>query len=279
MNKQEGQVQAWQVPGAPVRGYVWEAEHPRGAVLLTHGFGEYAQRYVAEYGGLIPALTEAGFTVYAYDQRGHGQSAGRRAVVDVEDLVADHFRAREALRGLEVPLFAFGHSMGGLVTAASAARDPRGLSGVILTAPALLVGEDVPDLVKRVLPWLARVVPGLPLIDMDPAHISRRADVVEVYCNDPRNYHGKVPALTAASLLRTSGALWPDYARWRLPTLVMHGTEDRLADVRGSQRFVQSVSSPDLTYHEVAGGFHELLNDEGADEARDVLLNWLARHV
>lgn len=279
MNKQEGQVQAWQVPGAPVQGYVWEAGQPRGAVLLTHGFGEYASRYVTGYSGLIPALTEAGFTVYAYDQRGHGESAGRRAVVDVEDLVADHFRAREALRGLGVPLFAFGHSMGGLVTAASAARDPRGLSGVLLSSPALLVGEDQSPLLKRAAPLLARVLPALPVTELDPAATSRLPEAVQAYRADPRNYHGKVPALSAATMLRTSGALWPDYARWTLPTLVVHGTEDRLADVRGSQRFVQSVASPDLTYHEVAGGFHELLNDEGAAGVRDVLLNWLIQRV
>ena len=93
-------MQAWQVPGAPVQGYVWEAGQPRGAVLLTHGFGEYASRYVTGYSGLIPALTEAGFTVYAYDQRGHGESAGRRAVVDVEHGGPGNLGARRTDRGV-----------------------------------------------------------------------------------------------------------------------------------------------------------------------------------
>lgn len=268
--------QEWRVPGAPVRGSVWAAQRPRGAVLLTHGFGEYAERYESGYGGLIPALVGAGFTVYAYDQRGHGASAGRRAVVDLAELVEDHLRAREALRGLDVPLFAFGHSMGGLVTAASVTRDPRGLSGVVLSSPALLVGEGEPPLLKRLAPLLARLAPALPVTELDPAHTSRLPDAVQAYRADPRNFRGKVPARTGASMLRLSGALWPAYARWTLPTLVLHGSEDRLADVRGSRRFVEAIASPDRTFHEVPGGYHELLNDRGAEEVRGVLLDWLS---
>ena len=85
--------------GAPVRGYVWPAPEARAAVLLTHGFGEYAGRYVEKYHRLIPALVGAGLSVYAYDLRGHGHSEGRRAVVDALTLVEDHLLAREMLRG------------------------------------------------------------------------------------------------------------------------------------------------------------------------------------
>ena len=76
--------------GAPVEGRTWKATNPRAAVLLAHGFGEYLGRYVTHHQQLIPALTALGFDVYAYDQRGHGQSMGRRAVVNIEALVRDH---------------------------------------------------------------------------------------------------------------------------------------------------------------------------------------------
>ena len=273
------QSQNWTVPGVPGRGYVWRAQTPRGNVLLTHGFGEYAGRYVDRYHALIPTLVAQGFTVYAADQRGHGASGGARAVVDVRELVQDHFAAREALRADPHPLFLLGHSMGGLVTAASAARDPRGISGVILSSPALLVGENEPALVKRLAPVIARLAPGLPTTDLGTGGLSRLPEEVAAYEADPQMYHGKVPALTGASMLSLSASLWPLYARWTLPTLVVHGSADRLTDPRGSQRFVQAIASADRELHVEDGGYHELLNDEPRERVRARIVDWLRAHT
>lgn len=273
------QPQRWTVPGAPVEGFVWPAATPRGTVLLSHGVGEYAGRYVERYHALIPTLVQAGFSVYSFDQRGHGTSAGRRAVVDMAVLVEDHLKAREALRGVPGSLFLFGHSMGGLVTAASAARDPRGVAGVVLSSPALLVGEHEPALVKRLAPLLARVAPGLPVTDLGTGRLSRLADEVAAYEADTVMYHGRVPALTGASMLTLSASLWPRYAQWTLPTLVLHGTADRITDPRGSQRFTDTIRSADKTLVLEDGGYHELLNDECRGRVRGVIVDWLQSHA
>lgn len=258
---------------------MWHAGNPRAAVLLTHGFGEYAGRYVERYSRLIPALVDSGLSVYAYDQRGHGRSQGRRAVVDAAVLVEDHLRAREALRGEALPLFAFGHSLGGLVTAASVARDPRGLSGVILSSPALLIGEDQPAWLRALAPLLARVAPGAPATALDSAGLSRHADEVSAYRADTGVFQGKVSALTAASMLRLSRELWTHYARWTLPTLVIHGTADRFTDVNGSRRFVEAIPAADKTLRLVEGGYHELLNDEPREEVLGWVIGWLRERV
>lgn len=267
--------ESWKVPGAPVEGYLWRAASPKAALLLSHGFGEYAGRYVERYHRLIPTLADAGISVYAYDQRGHGKSPGRQAVSDLNVLVEDHLKARESLRAQHLPVFALGHSMGGLVTAASAARDPRGLSGVILSSPALLVGEKEPAWLKRLAPVIARIAPGLKTSDLGTGGLSRLPDEVAAYEADPVMYHGNVPALTGATMLGLSSRLWPEYARWTLPTLTLHGTADRITDPRGSQRFHDAIASTDRTLHTVEGGYHELLNDEPREEVRQVILDWL----
>lgn len=269
------QPQDWTVPGAPVKGYVWPAAPQRGAVLLSHGVGEYATRYVERYHALIPALVARGYSVYAFDHRGHGQSPGRRAVVDLNDLVEDHLRAREVLRSLTVPVFAFGHSLGGLVTAASASRDPRGLAGVILSSPALLVGQEESAWLKKLAPLLARVAPALPVNALSTAHLSRLPEEVQAYEADEQVFHGKVRARTAASLLGLSERLWDMYPRWTLPTLTVHGEADRITDPRGSRRFHDLIASPDKELHLEAGGYHELLNDLPREQVRARLLDWL----
>lgn len=267
-------------PGLDLHTQLFAAQQPRAAVLLTHGYAEHLGRYER----LIARLNGAGYSVYAYDQRGHGQSAGRRAVVDLRGLVQDHLRLRESLRGLDVPLFAFGHSAGGLVTAASALQDPRGLSGVILSSPALLVGENEGPLLKALSGIIAKIAPGLGVTELPSGGISRLSDEVTRYQQDPQVYHGKVPALTAASMLRLSQSLVPQLGQWRLPTLLLHGDQDQLAAVEGSRRFAAQAGAaretrPQVSYHEVAGGYHELFNDQVAQEVTDITLAWLAEQL
>ena len=155
-----------------------------------------------------------------------------------------------------LPVFALGHSMGGLVTAASAARDPRGLRGVILSSPALLVGEKEPAWLRRLAPVIARLAPGLKTSDLGTGGLSRLPDEVAAYEADPVMYHGNVPALTGATMLGLSGRLWPEYARWTLPTLILHGTADRITDPRCSQRFHDAIASTDKTLHMEIGRAH-----------------------
>lgn len=280
----------WVVPGAPVKGYVWRVgggenqnvqasdlgrAQPRGLVLLSHGVGEYARRYVRHYHGLIPALVQQGFSVYAYDQRGHGASEGKRALVDLRELVEDHLKAREALRSEPQPLFLFGHSMGGLVTASSVLRDSRGVSGVILSSPGLQIGADESAAKKRLAPLLARVAPGTAVAELPTSGLSRLRDEVRAYETDPQIYHGKVLARTAGTMLTLSDDLWRQYPRWKIPTLIFHGTDDRITDPRGSRRFVETITATDKTLLEFRGGYHELLNDEPRAEVRQLILDWL----
>src|SRR5262245_24737188 len=124
--------QSWDF-GRGLRGYKWPAPEPRASLLLTHGFAEYAERYVAHYHGLVPRLNALGFDVYAFDLRGHGRSPGARGVADIKQAVADHHAARRALSNQGKPLFLFGHSLGGLITAASVAEDQGGVTGVVLS--------------------------------------------------------------------------------------------------------------------------------------------------
>ena len=264
--------QPWPLPHtAAVKSFVWPAENARANILLAHGFGEYSARYHR----LIGELNRAGYTVYTYDHRGHGQSEGTRAAVNVQTLVDDHLAMREALRGETLPLFAFGHSLGGLVTAASYLQDPRGVAGVILSSPALLVGVKEPAWMKAAGRVLARIAPALPLTVLPTGGLSRVAEEVAAYEADPVMYHGKVPVLTAISMLKVSEGLWAKVPGWKLPTLTLHGDADQLTDIDGSRRFDREIASTDKTYIEVAGGYHELFNDTVREEMTGKLVAWL----
>ncbi|CVK94630.1 uncharacterized protein FMAN_03652 [Fusarium mangiferae] len=135
----------------------WLCDSSRAIVILQHGFAEYAERYVWSHAKLIPVLNAQGFEVWAMDLWGHGRSPGNRGVVDVQKAVDDHIQIRHRAATLGLHVFLFGHSLGGLITAASAARDASPPNdGVVLSSPALPAAMIAPG--ERALGLLARSV-------------------------------------------------------------------------------------------------------------------------
>ncbi|MEY3990833.1 MAG: hypothetical protein RI985_1914 [Chloroflexota bacterium] len=183
--------QPWDI-GTGVQGYCWLVPHPKAILLLQHGYAEYATRYVHEYNRLIPHLLDRDISVYAFDLWGHGFSGGVRGVVDVRAAVADHIAARERLVDATVPVFLYGHSLGGLITASSVLRQPAHVAGVILTSPAL--PHQPPRMLMRAANLLARFRPAAyaPLPSAPVDGLSRDEVFIQRATDDPLIYHGEL---------------------------------------------------------------------------------------
>jgi acylglycerol lipase len=266
----------WDI-GTGVQGYRWEAPEARGVLLLQHGFGGYAQRYVRHANQLIPHLLDAGLSVHAFDLWGHGRSPGRRSVVDVARAVDDHLAARRALAGQPLPVFVFGHSLGGLVTATSAARDQDDLAGVVVSSAFLLSEVRADRLRRALLDILAVVAPTLPTpVEHPPLPTRTRIPVeVQAMLEDPMLHLGSPPLLVAATSLRALDDVEARYPAWHVPTLVLHGTADESSDPEGSRDLFEGIASQDKSLHLVEGGTHNLLDDLDRDETLAVILDWL----
>ncbi|WP_300396705.1 alpha/beta hydrolase [Henriciella sp.] len=266
------------ISGAPVVAYAWRAERPKANLLLTHGYGEYAERYVTGYHGLIPALNAAGISVFAFDMPGHGRTPGPRGATDLKRTVSHHLAARETLKVDKRPLFLMGHSLGGLVTAASAAHDPDGVSGVVLSAPALEIPAN--PVLKAVAGAVAAIAPTARLTAaLDADGISRNAAVVEAYRDNPMVIKRAPAARLGATAFKVQDRAWREFGDWQLPVLIVHGDADRLVPIKGSRRFIETIPARDKTLEEFAGGYHELLNDHDRDRALETILGWLKARI
>ena len=225
----------------------------------------------------MPRLTHLGVSVFAFDLEGHGRSPGRRGSADVERAVGQHLAARRKLSVERLPVFLLGHSLGGLVTATSVVRDPAGVAGVVLSSPVL---EVTTNAFERLLArWVAPRFPNLPGRVLDRRGLSRVPEQLARVDGDPLMYKGAMPAGLGASILAAVERNWPHYHHWRAPTLVIHGTADRITEVEGSSRFVDTIASRDKTLHLVEGGYHELLNDVGREETLQLALSWLEKRL
>jgi acylglycerol lipase len=249
------------------------AEPPRAAVLLLHGFGEHAARHAAT----MDRLAASGIAVYSYDQRGHGRSPGRPALVtfarSVDDALA--LRRRVAAEHPGLPLFLMGVSMGGLMAVRSAQRDPAGLAGVVLVAPALLSGAATSPVARAVGSLVAQVAPTVPLAELELAGLSRDPAVIAAYVSDPLVHHGKIPALTVAEMVAAAAAASSAAARWRLPAYIVHGEADRIVPAAGSQRFAAVAAGADVTLRLVPDGYHEPFTDPGGPALLDDVAAWI----
>jgi alpha-beta hydrolase superfamily lysophospholipase len=188
--------------------------------------------------------------------------------------VADHRAARRALAAPGKPLFLFGHSLGGLVTAASVAEDQGDVAGVVLSAPALLIAA--PAHLRAIAGIVSMFAPGARLAPpLDADGLSRIPEEVAAYRNDPMISDPRVPARTGATAIAVAERAWSRYPNWTAPTLVLHGLRDRATDPEGSKRFAATIASTDKRLELYPDGRHELLNDVDRDVAMELISSWL----
>jgi alpha-beta hydrolase superfamily lysophospholipase len=271
--------QPWDV-GTGVAGYAWHAMSPRAAVVIEHGWGDYAQRYVNQFGQLIPRLLARGVTVYAIDMWGNGRSPGARGATDLESAVDDHLAARRRLRDQPLPVFLLGHSVGGLVTATSTLRDPSGVRGMILIAPALK--WDLGGAMRAVARTAGFLLPTfqVPAPPADPSAQSRDPRLHERLVRDPFMVMGPVTWATVGSGAAISHANWTQYRKVTVPILILNGTDDLVTSPAGAREFFEVVRSEDKTLRILDGGRHSLLDDPPSNaEALQTILEWLERRL
>lgn len=120
------------------------ADEPQGIVVMSHGYTETIEKHRET----IYYFLRGGYHVFMHEHCGHGRSY--RLCSDREDLslvfVDDYIRYVDDLLYVcrlaaqefpQLPLYLYGHSMGGGIAAAAAAKAPELFAGMILSSPML----------------------------------------------------------------------------------------------------------------------------------------------
>lgn len=259
---------------------VYGSWQPDGAshavVVLVHGIGEHMGRYAH----VCAALVERGYAVLALDHRGHGASEGRRGSIRyfddfVDDLHLVVQRAAELHAGL--PIFMLGHSLGGLIAVRYTLRHGDQLAGLVLSGPALHVGDDAPALLRKLSRVLAALAPNLPIVPVAKGTglLSRDPAIDQAFRDDPLCYRGKVRARMGYEILRASADACARFAEIYVPLLIMHGAADRVTNPSGSAALYQAARSIDKTLKLWPDSRHEIFNELDKRDVLDYMLDWL----
>jgi pimeloyl-ACP methyl ester carboxylesterase len=263
-------------------------------MLLVHGLGGSADNWMR----VAPALTR-GHRVLAVDLPGFGRSplAGRAATLDgYVELVAALLRQR-----VREPVVLVGNSMGGLTSLLTASQHPDLVRGLVLVNPAIPRYDRAPiDPVVRTV-FSIYAIPGVgelyfrkvarrasaeasvryffELCGLDPKAMP--ADVMDAH-RALHRYRRELPWTDATFLSAARSVLKtviqrPRFEehlrRVRAPTLLMHGTRDRLVNVINARAVARRRE--DFTFAELPTQGHTPMLEEPAEFAERVLA-WTA---
>ncbi|MBJ7328559.1 MAG: lysophospholipase [Solirubrobacteraceae bacterium] len=259
---------------APLSHHQWTRPGVTRTAIALHGLGDHAGRFDR----LARDLVDAGWNVFAPDQRGHGRSPGSKGLVaDFDRVVADldAFVGWAAeTHAAEKPVL-IGHSWGGLLALRYAVAHQENVAGLALSAPASQPPSRVAGLARPLVDIVGRVVPRARVTRLPIRELSRDPDVVAAFRSDPLTTDGWVTARTASETMRAMDAVAAGISSLTLPVLLMHGTADRIADIERSRFVYDHVGSRDRTIKLYDGLRHQVFNEPERDIVVADLVRWL----
>ncbi|WHY70908.1 alpha/beta hydrolase [Fictibacillus enclensis] len=255
----------------------WETKDVvKGAVIMVHGAGEYHGRY--EW--LIQQFNAAGFHVLMGDLPGQGTTTRRRGHIDSFDeyiLTIEEWITEAELYSL--PVFLFGHSMGGLAAIRAATERNFTLKCIILSSPCLGLASPPKKGIETLSRVLNTVAPSIKFsANLDPVNKTRNEQVLLRDASDPLLVE-KVSVRWYRELVSAMKQAHQETDRFpNVPLLVIQGGDDRIVDKRAVRSWFNRLELHDKMYKEYPGLYHEVLNEPERDDVFKFMKSYLNLH-
>jgi alpha-beta hydrolase superfamily lysophospholipase len=172
-----------------------------------------------------------------------------------------------------LPMFLYGHSLGGgIVLDYLIRRDPP-VKGAVVTSPFLRLAFEPPKFKLVLASVMESILPSL----VQPSglvveHVSHDQKVVDDYKSDPLT-HDKISVSLFSSALSAADHSLKHAENVRIPILLLHGSDDKLTSPDGSREFASKCHHATLRIWE--GGYHELHNEPFKDDVFTLIAEWL----
>ena len=273
--------------GVTIHYYVWRAPSPKAVIHLIHGLGEYATRYEP----FAQDLVAAGYTIYAGDLRGHGETGiqqyagdlsrlGRLGPGGVRATIAGVRKLSQIARSdhPHLPLVLLGHSLGSIF--AQMILNEHSGQGAADYDAAVLSGTPYRTLLHMNSGALNKKFRHLGSTGAE--WLSRDPEVSIAFAKDPMTFDAQAAKLFGlVDGMRLLGR--PTRLARDLPMLIQIGSEDPLGGPRSVELLAKAYRGrgglSDVTVDIYPGARHEVYHETNRDEVIADLVQWLDQHV
>ncbi|HEX4923567.1 MAG TPA: alpha/beta hydrolase [Bdellovibrionales bacterium] len=276
MAQNENKIQSWDGETLFIRS--WRTAKPVGTIVVTHGLGEHSGSY--KY--LAEGLKDSGFSLHAWDLRGHGQSGGRRGVLRTwsdytRDLVevVDHIKKNE-LKG--EPLILLAHSMGGLVLVkALLDHGDMGARAFALSSPLFGIAVPVPAIKRKGAVVLAKLAPNFTMSnELKYEDLTSDPKVIADHYADKLR-HDRTSSVLYLQMVAAMADSLARAGQIKLPALVMQAADDVIVSPKAARQLFDALGSADKKWIEYPGYKHEIFNELNRPAVFADLRAWLSR--
>ena len=259
----------------------WKPSGEISAVIIAlHGFNDYSN-FIKDSALFF---NDNQFAVYAYDQRGFGDTktrgrwSGSQALA--EDLVT--FIAQIKLIHPYSPIYILGESMGGAVTilTMTGAAPPK-VDGLILVAPAVWSRSHMPfyqrfflSLTAHLIPWKKVTGESLKISPSDNIEMLRELGRDPLVIKETR-----IDVLYGLTNLMDKAYEKAELLRNKL--LLLYGEKDEIIPRDPTFSFYQRLPLRDQEQRMILyeNGYHMLLRDQQAEKVRQDIVDWIKRQT
>jgi pimeloyl-ACP methyl ester carboxylesterase len=232
----------------------WEAFGEGPPVMLVHGLGYDRQGW-----GPAPGMLAERFTVVLFDNRGVGESAAPPGPYSTAEMAHDAAAVLDAA-GFEA-VHLIGTSLGGMIAQTFALTWPERVVSLVLSATTHGGPEAVPMSERSAGRFAAFAedpspehLRGLVENSLSEQTVRLRPSLVdEIYAYRLQHPPRLEPWLAQAAAA-TSFASREQLGDLAVPTLLTHGTDDHVVDVRNSELLLRAI--PHAEFQAVEGTGH-----------------------
>jgi alpha-beta hydrolase superfamily lysophospholipase len=245
---------------------------PKASILIIHGIGEHSGRYahVAEF------LCGSGYAVYTFDLRGHGRSKGQRGhILDFDDYSRDVEVIKKVI-AQDDKVCLLGHSLGGLIAARHAIKYPSGITGIILSSPAIGLSMRIPFMIEALTAVFSAVCPALSLKDnaISSEYLTHDREIVKSYDSDPL-VHRLRTVRFVSEFNRALKFVSDNSTSLKVPAFILQAGDDKIVSGKASRAFFERIGSKIKEYKSYPGYYHEILNETGRISVLEDIKDWL----
>src|SRR3954470_19951957 len=242
---------AW-IPDAPIQ----------KALLLFHRGHEHSARW-SEF---VQTLALDDVAIFAWDARGHGQSAGERGAADnfgtlVKDVDAFVRHVRDHHGFAFENMIVLAHSVGAVVVSAWVHDYAPPIRAMILVTPAFRVRLYVPLAIPSLRLKQKFIGPGHVKSYVKAKMLTHDSAEAAKYDADPLIFR-QIAVNVLIGLHDASTRLLADAGAIQVPTLMLSAGRDWVVSLEAQRQFFDRLSSPVKRMHVFPAAFHAIFHEK-----------------